>query len=564
MKAISPARDYDYVIAGGGSAGCVAAARLSEDPDQRVLLIEAGIDMPPGGEPAEIRSPFPVAIFHGRRYMWPKLRVKPFRDQPSTRFYEQARVLGGGSSINAQVGNPDDYDEWERMGAAGWGWRDVLPYFRKLERDLDYGADSAMHGSDGPVPIYRVHRADWPAVPLHLAQALERRGLRDIADQNGVFEDGYFPVAYTNEHGERVSAARAYLTDAVRRRPNLTIATSSQVLGVTFDGTHATGVSYRSNGRVVDISAGEVILALGALQTPAMLLRAGIGPAAELARHKIAPRVIRDGVGSNLCDHPGTHICAVVKPRARRKGLGKASHLAVRFAATSPTRLPSDLYVQTGITSGWHAVGQRVAYFYIWLNKSRSRGAVRLRDTDPESMPAVTLNLLDEPSDAERLADGFRFVAGLLDDAAMRAVIEPPFAVRFSAWIRFITQVRRSNRLMMSIVGRLLDGPGWLRRMLSRRLLTNAPPLARLIAGDAALKDYLRRNAMSVSHVSGTCRIGAADDPLAVVDSDGRVHGISNLTIIDASVMPSIPRANTNLVVMMIAEKIVAGLRAAG
>ena len=562
----APNRDFDYVIAGGGSAGCVTAARLSEDPSVRVLLIEAGQDTAPGREPPEILSPAPIVIFHGTRYLWPNLRVIPFRGRKGDRFYEQGRVLGGGSSVNAQVGNrgiPDDYDEWARLGADGWRWHDVLPYFRKLERDFDYGDDAQMHGDKGPIPIYRVPRAEWPEFSVRLAKAVENTGLPDIKDQNGVFEDGHFPPAFTNENYQRVSAARAYLPEEVRNRPNLTIVTDSLVTELAFDGTTATGLTYEGPKGRVHVSAGEVILSLGALQTPAMLMRAGIGPADVLAKHGIAPRVVLEGVGKNLRDHPGTHICAVVKPHARMpKGLVKPGHVAVRFTSTSRTSLPSDLYVQTGLSSGWHAVGQRVAYFYLWLNKSRSTGEVTLKDTNPRSMPDVRLNLLSADGDAERLADGFRFIARLLRDPEMANVIEEPFAVRFSPFIRFVSQVRRFNRVMMAVVARVLDGPKWLRDVLTRHVLSNAPSLDRLLNNEELLIKYLKSHAMSVSHVSGTCRMGRPDDPGTVVDAEGRVRGTRGLRVIDASVMPSIPRANTNLVVMMISEKMCDSIRA--
>jgi 5-(hydroxymethyl)furfural/furfural oxidase len=563
---MTPHQQFDYVIAGGGSAGCVMASRLSEEPGIRVLLLEAGMDMPPGQEPAEIRSPVPAVIFYGGRYLWPALRVNPFRSKPdATRFYEQGRVLGGGSSVNAQVGNrgiPDDYDEWERLGAAGWGWNDVVPFFKKLEHDLDYGHDNAMHGDTGPIPITRVRRDQWPAFSQRLATAAEHAGLPDIADQNAVFTDGYFPPAYTNENGERVTASMAYLPVGVRARPNLTVLTDTFATRLLFEGPRAVGLVYEKDGASHEVRAGEVILSLGALHSPAMLMRAGIGPKRVLEQHGIAALAIREGVGQNLRDHPGTHLCAYVKPEARMpKGMLKSGHIATRFSSNTENGLVSDLYMQSGASSAWHGVGRRIAYFYLWLNKSRSVGEVVLRDTDPHSHPIVRMNLLDEPSDAERLAAGFKVIAGMLRDPVMSGMIETPFAVRFSPFIRMMSQIRPRNRRVMGFLGWLLEGPRWLRTLLIKRVLSNAPSLDALLGDPERLRAYLRANVMSVSHVSCTCRMGAPEDPMAVTDVTGLVHGVQALRVVDASLMPIIPRANTNLPTYMMAEKIADAIR---
>ncbi len=572
MSAAAADPVFDHVIVGGGSAGCVLAARLSADPARRVLLLEAGEDTRPGEVPAAIASPAPIAIFAGTRFLWPLLRVLPFpqRRPGHARFYEQARVMGGGSSVNAQVGNrgiPADYDEWAALGAEGWDWQGVLPFFRRLETDADHAGP--LHGSDGPLPVQRVGRAQWPGFSHALSAALDRAGLPDIGDQNGAFADGHFAAAYTNfdvatPDARRASAAMVYLTEAVRARPNLAILDAAHVTALLMDGTRATGVAYARHGTQHRARAAEVILAAGALHSPAMLMRAGIGPADELARHGIAPRLVLEGVGRNLRDHPGTHLCAWVPPAQRnRPGMRKSGHIAARFSSGLAGAPASDLYMHNGVSSGWHGVGRRVAYFYLWVNKPASVGRVTLRSTDPQDHPRVEMNLLGEATDTARLAEGVRRIAGVMRTMQRDGALADPFAVRFSPLIRFMAQLRAPNRWVMGALGRLLDGPAWLRRLLVRFVLSNAPPLDRLLADPVLLEDYLRHNAMSVSHVSCTCRMGRADDPMAVADSQGRVHGAQGLRVADASLMPTLPRANTNLATIMIAEKLADAILAA-
>ena len=310
---------FDDVIVGGGSAGCVLANRLSADGSRRVLLIEAGMDTPPEATPPEILDSYPMTLFFGDKYIWPGLSAAAGRNaegKPVVRAYEQGRVMGGGSSINVQSANrglPRDYDEWRDLGARGWGWADVLPYFLKLETDLDF--HGPLHGKHGPIPIRRIAREAMPPFGHAVGEALSATGLPFRKDQNGEFEDGIFPPAFSNRNDRRVSTAAGYLDAATRARPNLTIWADSEVEQLQLDGRRATGVVVARGGQKLAVAAGRVILTAGALQSPAILMRAGIGPGAALQALGIPVAIDLPGVGSNLRDHPALTFCQYL-PRA--------------------------------------------------------------------------------------------------------------------------------------------------------------------------------------------------------------------------------------------------------
>ncbi|MEA3085018.1 MAG: 5-(hydroxymethyl)furfural/furfural oxidase [Paraburkholderia sp.] len=550
---------FDYVIVGGGSAGCVLAHRLSAVPSLRVALIEAGQDTPPGAVPAAILDSYPMPVFCGDTYIWPELKASATRTA-APRVYEQGRVMGGGSSINVQSANrglPRDYDDWAANGATGWAWQDVLPYFRKLERDVNF-PEGELHGDDGPVPIRRVLQADWPPFCHAFADGMRKNGFASLQDQNGEFGDGYFPGAFSNLNDKRISTAVAYLDAQTRTRRNLHIYPELRVERIVMEGMVARGVvAVERNGAPVRFEANEVVLCAGALQSPALLMRAGVGARDDLSALGIDCMIDLPGVGRNLQDHPSLTFCHFLERRYRMPlSRRRASMTAARFTSGVAGCDASDLYLSSATRAAWHALGNRLGLFFLWCNRPYSRGRVQLVSPDGAVPPRVDLNLLDDPRDVARLAFGVRMLAKIVEASGLGQDPRDFFPAAFSPRVKALSRVGTRNAALTSMLGVLLDTPAPIRRALIERFFTRGQQMSVLLADENALESFIRANVFGVWHASGTCKMGDANDVMAVTDNAGRVRGAQGLRVVDASLMPRLPSANTNIPTIMMAEKI--------
>ena len=555
---------YDYIIVGAGSAGCVLASRLSADAHTTVLLLEAAPDTAPSGEAKDVLDPYPLSSYN-QDYFWPE--VKAFwrnNTAGGAVKFPQARVMGGGSSVAGMVafrGTADDYAEWEALGARGWAWNDVLPYFCKLESDQDFQGEA--HGNTGPIPIRRIPQEAWPPLSQALYRYAADAGMAYVQDMNADFRDGYGMTPIGNSKVGRVTTAAGYLTPEVRRRPNLTVMAGATVRALRFEGSRVVGLAAEAAGQSSDFSAREVILCMGTIHSPAMLLRSGIGDGAALNTLGIPVVADRPGVGRNLQNHAALFVGAILGRHFRQDpALRTHPTTCMRLSSSLADAPRSDLYINIQRTTSWNAMGLRLASLNAVLLKPQGSGRVSLPSADASRAPMVEFGFGDHEGDLLRLSEGLLRIFDMLASEHVAPHIGTPFIVRVGDRIRKWNALTERNALQARVFALLLDAmPMVLADRLLARMTGKSLDTKGLSRDRQALLEFVRSEVSGVYHPVGTCRMGRENDPQAVVDAEGRVFGVQGLRVVDASIMPTIPRGNTNIPTIMVAEKMADQIR---
>ena len=531
-------KKFNKIIVGSGSGGSVLAARLSENENCEVLLLEAGPDFPEfDSTPNEIKYGYGIdenlwsrTFGVNSKFSWNYLGTAS--TETDDMLIPRGRVIGGSSSVNAQIflrGLPEDFDEWAKMGNNKWNASQTMPFFQKIENDLDYSGD--FHNSEGPISVRRWNKSEWEKVQLAFYKASLSMGQPNCDDANDPNSTGVGPLPFNNPEGIRWSTNFGYLSK-VRHRMNLTIKANTLVRKIIFEGTKAIGVeieapaplTYKNSTdtfhkkiepKIYEIFCDEVILCAGAIETPHILMLSGIGSTEKLRTHGIEIIKNLPGVGKNLRDHPQIQVYWKTNKDLLQNNLSSRIQVGIRYTA-SGSKLRNDMFIhpvghapESGIyldsSSGSNGFGI-VCALYLAMGS----GEINLKSNDPHVQPDLNYNFMRDEFDLKRMREATRIAV----------------------------KMGETDHLKGDIVTELITP--------NRKILDN----------DSLLNHWITKTSRTSHHVSGTCKMGVKEDNMSVVNQDGKIHHLKNIRIADASIMPDCVRANTNATTIVIGERI--------